>query len=227
MKKVFILFAGLLLASSTAAWGEAMKMKRVALPKPSFEGTVSVEGAIKSRRTIRDFESMPLTLSQLSQLAWAAQGITDERRGYRAAPSGGALYPLDVYAVVGKKGVEGLADGVYRYLPREHALLNIDGGDRRKEVARAALEQTWIAGAPVVFIITAEYSRITVKYGKRGVRYATIEAGHVGQNIFLQAEALGLGAGIVGAFDDRGLARAIGVPDEHEPLLIMPVGYKR
>lgn len=226
MKRVSIFLTGLLLASSAAVWGEAMKMETVSLPKPSYEGKVSVEHAIKSRRTIRDFESTPLTQSQLSQLVWAAQGITDERRGFRAAPSGGALYPLDVYAVVGKKGVEGLAEGVYRYLPREHALQNVAGGDRRSDVARAALEQTWIAEAPVVFVVTAEYRRITVKYGKRGIRYATIEVGHVGQNIFLQAEALGLGAGIVGAFDDRGLARAIGALDEHEPLLIMPVGYK-
>lgn len=202
-------------------------METVALPEPSREGTLSVERAIGTRRTIRDFDSIPLTLSHVSQLVWAAQGVTDETRGYRAAPSGGALYPLDIYAVVGKQGVEGLAEGVYRYSPREHALRKITGGDRRADVARASLEQTWIAKAPAVFVITAEYRRITVKYGKRGIRYATIEAGHVGQNIFLQAEALGLGAGIVGAFDDRGLARAIDAPDEHEPLLVMPVGYKK
>jgi SagB-type dehydrogenase family enzyme len=165
-------------------------------------------------------------MAQLSQLLWAAQGITDERRGFRAAPSAGALYPLDVYAVVGEGGVEGLRAGVYRYYPAKHGLEIISTGDKRRQVANAALSQMWIATAPVVFVITAEYERITRKYGERGIRYAHIEVGHVGQNIFLQAGALGLGAGIVGAFRDASVAEAIGAPKEHEPLIIMPVRYK-
>ncbi|UCD57034.1 MAG: SagB/ThcOx family dehydrogenase [Candidatus Hydrogenedentota bacterium] len=213
--------------SSAEVLGETMKEEKIMLPEPSHEGKVSVEEAIKGRRTIRSFRPDPLTLSQLSQLLWAAQGITDEKRGFRSAPSGGALYPLDVYAAVGEKGVEGLAEGVYHYLPHRHALQRLKEGDKRGDIARAALGQGWMAQAPVILVITSEYRRITGKYGRRGIRYAQIEVGHVGQNIFLQAGALGLGAGIVGAFDDRETGEVIGASAGHEPLCIMPVGYKR
>jgi SagB-type dehydrogenase family enzyme len=208
-------------------WSKDQQGGFMQLPKPTFDGTVSVERAIKERRTVRAFRPDPLNMAQLAQLLWAAQGITDERRGSRSAPSGGALYPLDVYVVVGERGVEGLRAGIYRYHPAHHNLESIGPGDGRKKVASAALSQMWIASAPVTFIITAEYERITLKYGERGIRYAHIEVGHVGQNIFLQAGALGLGAGIVGAFRDASVAEAINAPEEHEPLIIIPVGYKQ
>ena len=215
------------LAVATHGWGEVQEGGSIRLSKPVYDGKVSVERAIKERRTVRAFRPKPLTLDQLSQLFWSAQGITDERSGFRAAPSGGALYPLDVYAVVGDGGVEGLQSGVYHYQPETHSIQFIRKGDRRKDVAGASLWQMWIARAPVIFVITSEYERITRKYGKRGVRYAQIEVGHVGQNIFLQSGALGLGAGIVGAFHDGAVAEAIGAPKAHKPLIIMPVGYKK
>jgi SagB-type dehydrogenase family enzyme len=149
------------------------------------------------------------------------------KEGKRAAPSGGALYPLDIYVIVGEKGVEGMEMGVYHYLPERHSILPISKGDRRKEIASASLSQMWMTKAPVIFVITGEYKRITGKYGERGIRYALIEVGHVGQNLFLQAEALGLGAGIVGAFNDLEVSKVAGFPSKHEPLLIMPVGYKK
>jgi len=199
----------------------------ILLPKPSFDGKISVEKAIKERRTVRDLKERPLPLNHLSQLLWAAQGITDPKEGKRAAPSGGGLYPLDIYVIAGEKGVEGMEMGVYHYLPEKHSVLSISKGDRRKEIASASLSQMWMAKAPVIFVITAEYKRITGKYGERGIRYALIEVGHVGQNLFLQAGALGLGAGIVGAFNDLEISKAAGLPSKHEPLLIMPVGYKK
>ena len=208
-------------------WGASRKQEMsIKLPRPAYDGKVSVEQAVKERRTIRDFLPNPLSMAHLSQLLWAAQGITDEHKGFRAAPSAGALYPLDVYAVVGDGGVDGLGPGVYHYKPASHSLELVMKGDRRKDVAHAALTQMWTARAPVVFIITAEYERNTRKYGERGVRYAHIEVGHVGQNIFLQAGALGLGAGIVGAFRDTSVAEVIGAPKEHEPIILIPVGYK-
>lgn len=197
------------------------------LPKPNFESEGSLERAIKDRRTIRSFNTDPLTLKQLSQLLWAAQGITEDRGFKRAAPSGGALYPMDLYAVVAKNGVEEMQAGIYRYEPEDHAVSLLSEGDLRDELARAALGQMWLARAPLNLVVTAEYRRICGKYGERGVRYAMIEAGHAGQNIFLQAEALGLGAGIVGAFYDQDVIRVMKIPRSHEPLLIMPVGYKR
>ncbi|MBW2064393.1 MAG: SagB/ThcOx family dehydrogenase [Deltaproteobacteria bacterium] len=196
------------------------------LPKPKQEGNVSVEKAIKSRRTVRSFSSRYIKREQFSQLLFAAQGVTEEYGFKRAAPSGGALYPIDLYAVVGERGVEGLDGGIYHYVPSDHEIELVVPGDKREGIANASLYQMWMAQAPLNLVITAEYARICSKYGDRGVRYALIEAGHVGQNIFLQAEALGLKAGIVGAFNDAGIINVMGIPKTHEPLLIMPVGYK-
>jgi SagB-type dehydrogenase family enzyme len=227
-RAVLLLFCFFVIVTmAVPGWSKNQQGGLIQLPKPAFDGTVSVERAIRERRTIRAFRPDPLEMVQLSQLLWAAQGITDERRGFRTAPSAGAFYPLDVYAVVGEGGVEGLGAGIYRYHPTGHSLETIDTGDRRREVASAALSQMWIATAPVIFVITAEYERITRKYGERGIRYAQIEVGHVGQNIFLQAGALGLGAGIVGAFRDASVAEAITASKGHEPLIIIPIGYKQ
>jgi len=197
------------------------------LPDPQHDGNVSLERAIRMRRTIRSFDGRALSLHQVSQLLWSAQGITGSRGFKRAAPSAGALYPMDVYAVVGAGCVEGLDPGVYHYDPEAHSISLGREEDARREVAQASLSQTWMAQAPLNLSITAEYSRITGKYGERGIRYAMIEAGHIGQNIFLQAQAMGLAAGIVGSFDDEKLTRVMGITKTHEPLLVMPVGYKR
>jgi SagB-type dehydrogenase family enzyme len=197
----------------------------VKLPPPETAGTVSVEEAIALRRTVRAFLPRSLEMRQLSQLLWAAQGITGKRGLKRAAPSAGALYPMDVYVVAGPGAVGQLAAGGYRYEPGDHALSHVKGGDLRVPMANASLHQMWMAGAPLDFVITAEYRRITGKYGERGIRYAMMEAGHMGQNLFLQARALGLGAGIVGAFRDAELIEVLGISSFHEPLLVMPVGY--
>ena len=197
------------------------------LSSAQTDGKVSLEKTIKVRRTIRSFTSQQLTLEQFSQLLWAAYGITEDRGFKRAAASGGACYPMDLYALVGEDGIKGMDAGIYHYEPMGHSVSLLIEGDLREEVARASLGQMWMATPPLSLVICAEYARITSRYGERGVRYAMIEAGHMGQNIFLQAEALGLGAGIVGAFQDEAVIQVMGTPPSHEPLLIMPVGYKR
>jgi SagB-type dehydrogenase family enzyme len=194
------------------------------LPPPKTDGTVSVERAISQRRTVRSFYPRRLNLIQLSQLLWAAQGITENGGFKRAAPSAGALYPMDIYAVVGRDCVEQIEPGVHHYQPREHTLSGIATGDLRDRVSQAALSQMWMAKAPLIVVISAEYDRIRVKYKERGIRYAMMEAGHIAQNLFLQAEALGLKAGIVGAFHDRELIGVLEIPPAHEPLLLMPIG---
>jgi SagB-type dehydrogenase family enzyme len=176
---------------------------------------------------VRSFGSQPLTQEQWSQLLWSAQGITEKGGFKRAAPSAGALYPMDVYSVLGADGVEEVIPGVYHYQVKGHSAALVSEGDLRGPLARASLSQMWMARAPINVVITTEYERITGKYGKRGIRYAMIEAGHIGQNLFLQAEALGLRAGIVGAFSDKEVANVLGIPGAHEPLLIMPIGYGR
>lgn len=197
------------------------------LPDPILDGDVSLERTIHQRRTIRSFEGKSLTLRQFSQLLWAAQGITEAGGFKRAAPSAGALYPMDIYAAVGGDCIEKLDPGVYHYEPANHSLSLVKQGDARRDIAIASLSQMWMAHAPLTFVITAEYSRIMGKYGHRGIRYAMIEAGHIGQDIFLQSQALGLAAGIVGAFEDQKVIQVMGIKETHEPLLIMPVGYGR
>ena len=207
----------------TAAPGLGAEL--VKLPPASHKGAMSVEEALKVRRTVRQFAARALDLRQVSQLLWGADGLSDPR-GYRTAASAGATYPLEIYLVVGERGVTGLPAGVYRYLVKEHALEPGIKGDLRQAVARAALHQIWMTHAPVMVVIAAEYRRCTARYGERGLMYTHMEAGHVGANVFLQAEALGLGAGIVGAFEDRGLSQSLQLPKDYVPLLVMPVGYK-
>ena len=146
------------------------------------------------------------------------------RWGFRASPSAGATYPLEIYVVVGNNGVKGLAPGVYRYQPHSHSLVLVKKGDVREELYSACLNQEWIRDAPVVLVIAADYERTTRVYGERGIRYVHMEVGHVGQNIYLEATALGLGTVAVGAFYDDEVRVIIGAPENHHPLYVMPVG---
>ncbi len=219
-------------AEEASAKGSGVQMAllglNVKLPAPNLKGTVSVEEAIKRRRTVRGFSDAPLTLAQLSQLLWAAQGITDDvRRFKRAAPSAGATYPIEIYLACGDKSVKGLKAGVWRLSASEHSISRVRAQDQRAALAKHSLHQMWAAEASVTFVIVCEYSRTTGKYGERGVKYVHYEAGNVSQNIFLQCEALGLSAGIIGAFDDDEVSTALGLPKSFEPLLLMPVGHKR
>ena len=185
---------------ATAEEGEFVK-----LPEPRREGPVSVERALAERRSVREFASGPLALAEVAQLLWAAQGITHPR-GKRTAPSAGALYPLELYLVAG--AVSGLSPGLYRYEPKRHRLRRAATGDLRGPLSRTALEQEWVAEAPAVLVFTAVHARTARKYGRRAPRYVHMEVGHAAQNVYLQAQALGLGTVMVGAFRDRPLHRA-------------------
>jgi len=220
IRGVFMLMLAILTGT-----GGGLAQELVKLPPPQSQGKVSVEQALAQRRTIRRFSSQALDLQQLSQLLWATDGVNDPR-GRRTAPSAGATFPLDLYLVAGEQGVGTLAAGVYRYRPTEQALELLVPGDLRGAVARACLQQTWMAEAPVMVVIGADYRRCTARYGERGVRYTHMEVGHAAQNLFLEAGGLGLGAGIVGAFEDQALAQTLKLPRESHPLLVMPVGYK-
>jgi SagB-type dehydrogenase family enzyme len=193
----------------------------IALPEPRYDSHVPVEEALLKRRSIRDYAGGALTLEELAQLLWAAQGITDPT-GSRTAPSAGATYPLEVYAVVGD--VDGIAGGIYRYEPETHQLLKVVVGDKRKALAKAALDEHFIAQAPASLVITAIYDRTTGHYGLRGVRYVDTEAGHAAQNVHLQAVALNLGTAVVGAFNDSQVAEILRLSDNEVPLYIMPMG---
>lgn len=196
------------------------------LKLPSFktEGNVALEKTLAQRRSVRDFRGDPVTLVELSQILWAAQGVTNSR-GFRTAPSAGALYPLEVFVVAGR--VDGLASGVYRYKPAGHELLRVFEGDRRGDLASSALNQSWVKDAPACIVIAAVFDRTTGKYRERGVRYVHMEAGHAAQNVCLQAVALGLGTVVVGAFQDREVKQVLHMLDSEEPLAIIPLGRIR
>lgn len=196
----------------------------IALPEPRYASDVSIEQTLLERRSVRRYAAEPLTLGDLSQLLWAAQGITSNR-GFRTAPSAGALYPLELYAVIGD--VEGLTPGVYSYRPDGHKLVRLIEGDIRGELAGAALGQDFVKEGALTIVFTAVYQRTMVKYGERGIRYVHIEVGHAAQNVCLQAEALGLGVCTVGAFYDGRVSELLNLPDEAEPLYLVPVGRRR
>lgn len=192
---------------------------QIQLPNVNVKGKISLEEAIAARRSKRDLKQKDLSMEQISQLLWAAGGITGKKSGFnfRAAPSAGALYPMEIYCLT--------KEGLFRYLPYGHKLEKLKKTDLRKDLSKSALGQGAVAAAPFDIVICAVYSRVTQKYGERGIRYAHIEAGHIAQNIHLQAAALGLGSVPVGAFDDKGLKDALSLPDDNEPLYIIPVGY--
>ncbi len=192
----------------------AAQRPTVALPAPRLDGAMSLEQALLHRQSVREFTDRPLTLAQIGQLLWAAQGVTRSGGG-RTAPSAGALYPLELYVAMPGR--------VLHYLPVGHRAQVWSEQDLRARLGSAAGQRT-VAKAPVVFVITAVQSRTAVKYGGRAGRYVDLEAGHAAQNLLLQAVTLGLGAVPVGAFDDRGVASALGLTAGETPRYLIPVG---
>ena len=190
----------------------------ITLPKPNQDGSISLEKAISRRRSRRDFLPKGLTLEQISQLTWAAQG-QDAHSYYRTAPSAGATYPLELFIVA--------SDGLFRYLSAKHSLEKLNGQDLRVALASAAWGQEFIETAPLTLVFAAQFSRTTGRYGQRGIRYVYMEAGHAAQNVHLQAEALGLGSVAVGAFDDASVSKVLSLPAYLEPIYMVTVGYYR
>jgi len=203
----------------------------VSLPAPRFDGTISVEAALKNRRSIRSYAEKPLTLADVSQLLWAAYGITYTaenmppflRGGLRTAPSAGARFPLELYLVA--FNVTDLPAGIYWYDSQTHQLARMAEGDRRKEVSEAAFNQSQFETASAAIVYSAVYERTMVKYGQRGRdRYVCLDLGHSAENVYLEAYALNIGTCAIGAFTDLWLKKAIGMTREEEPLYIMPLG---
>lgn len=225
LKVIAVLFATILgISIFKLKEGLEMEMEMnelIELPKPR-KGEISVEQAIEQRRSRRSYKNKPVSLEDISQLCWAAQGITEQRYGFRAAPSAGALYPLEIFLVVGNSDLEA---GIYHYIPTNHSLKCIKKGDYRKALCNASLRQEAIEEAAIDLVITAVYERTKRKYGERGERYVHMEAGHAAQNIYLQAEALGLGTVCIGAFYDDEVKEVLSVQD-CAPLYVMPVGYR-
>lgn len=191
----------------------------IELPEPNTKGAISLEEAIVTRRSVRRFSSQPLTPSQISQLLWAAQGLTNTM-DLRTAPSAGARYALEIYLID--------AQGVFHYHPSGHTLSTHTEGDLRKDVCRAAIGQDSILQAPCTIVLAAVFTRISERYGREcAPRYVYMEVGHAAQNVLLQAQALGLGAVPIGAFEDEDLHAVLALPPDHKPLYLIPIGYPR
>ena len=220
-RTMFLPLLGMLAGSSAADPGPGGDARLVPLPPPDGSAELDLGEALRQRRSVREFSEDSLTLEEISELLWAAQGVTGTK-GQRTATSAGALYPLEIRVVVGR--VSGLSEAVHRYRPHAHELAPGASGDRRKRLAVAALDQEWVANAAAILVISAVYERTTGKYGGRGERYVHMEVGHAAQNVLLRAASLRLGAVMVGAFDDARVARVLELPAEERALAIIPVG---
>ena len=200
----------------TQELGGTVVADRIDLPQPEVTGGVSLAEALARRRSVREYQPLPLDMADISQLLWAAQGVTSNT-GQRTAPSAGGLYPLELYVIT-----EG---GRYHYYPNGHQLDVLGEDDVRRELSRAALSQEAVEEAAAIFVVAAVYSRTEQKYGERAERYVKLEAGHAAQNLLLQAVSLGLGAVPIGAFHDDEVREALDLPSDHQPLYLIPVGH--
>ncbi|MCD6301170.1 MAG: SagB/ThcOx family dehydrogenase, partial [Staphylothermus sp.] len=190
----------------------------IELPLVKPMSKLRVEEAILLRRSIRRYLDKPVEIEKLSLILWSAYGYTHPGKRFRASPSAGATFPLELYVVIGSRGVvngeEYLEPGVYKYRADTHSLILTRKGDLRRELYMAALEQKCVFQAPLSIVITAVYERTTNYYGERGAeRYVPMEVGHVGQNIYLMATSLGLGTVAVGAFHDEYVSNVIDSPE--------------
>lgn len=232
------LFTGTHCSSQESQNQQKKEGDRISLPAPGTKGDMSIESTLENRRSVREFSEESLTLSDIGQIMWAAQGITQKMEeppsqwkgdewmgGKRTAPSAGALYPMEIYLVSSR--IEGLDKGVYWYHPGDHELRLVVKGNFSKKLSSAALGQNSIQEAPANIILTGVYERTAHKYGDRAQRYVHIETGAVAQNIYLQAESLELGTVYVGAFRDEDVSQLLQLPQKESPLGIMPLGHSR
>ncbi|MFW9898199.1 MAG: SagB/ThcOx family dehydrogenase [Candidatus Thorarchaeota archaeon] len=187
----------------------------IQLPKPKLEGKKSLEECIFERESIRRFLDKEIELEKISQILWATQG---KKGGKRTVPSAGATYPLEIFVVLKKKGI-------FQYNLNKHTLELKFEGRFSEKLANASYRQYFIHEAPLNIVICAEFARTCYRYGERGVRYVLIEVGHCAQNIHLEAVALGLGSAPIGAYNDKKVKNVLNLPDEIEPLYIIPIGY--
>ena len=195
---------------------EGDKAGDIRLPEPNTAGAVSVAEALARRRSHRVFADEGLSVETVSQLCWAAQGITDARRGFRTAPSAGALFPITVFVVD--------RAGVYEYRPDKHLLRPVVPGDVRRKLQAAALGQAPVGNAPMCMVVTYDVSRTASKYGRRAERYCLLEAGHVAQNVLLQATAIGVVGVPVAALDAKRVASILNLPKRLSPVYLLPLG---
>lgn len=213
---------------SVANWGQYPKLykrypdaPRVRLPKATLDAGSPTARTIADRRSTREYAPTPMTPAELAQVLFLSTGITRDRWGQarRSAPSSGALYPIETYAVV--HDVEGIDPGVYHYAIAEHELEQVRAGNFRARTVEQALGQEFLGQCGVVLFLTNILQRMRPKYQDRSYRYGLLEAGHIGENAYLAANSLGLGACGVGAFMDDQINDMLGVDGIGEAAVYM------
>jgi protease I len=204
-----IILAGFAALSLGQSRPRVSPLKVIQLSEPSLKGPMSFEEALAKRRSERRFTQQQLKPEQISQLAWAGQGITEPQKGLRTAPSAGAMYPIKLYFAT--------QDGVFVYRPEEHSLGQISNLDVRGRLGAIS--------APCNIIIAGSVRNLATKFRGQANKYMLLEAGHIAQNIQLQAVCLELGSVVNGAFDAHSTSGVCKLPRDLEPLLIISVGY--
>lgn len=224
---LWAIFVQILIAIPLVLWAQE---KLVVLPPPALDGNISVEKAISSWKTQRTFPDTPLTLAQVAQILWAANGKikTDAATSAtgRAIPSAWKAYPLDVYLIVGDKTVTDLPAGIYRYDAQEHALKVVEKGDKRTDLSQAAFGQKWLLKVPIAVVICGDFGRIIAEKAtpEQWTNWIRSEAGMASQNVVLQSRALDLGGNTVGAVKEADLAKVLKVKENVKPLLVLGLG---
>ena len=212
MRKLLLVCFAVVLFIPTA-FAQNPNATTIQLPQPSKSGGMALTEALARRRSVRTFTAKPLTQAEISQLLWAAQGITDDK-GHRTAPSANAQYYLRIYLAS--------ADGFFEYVPSGHQLKKLQAQDLRAKLS----VQPSVKTAPFVLVIAGEYERGIEKYGAdKGPKIVAMEAGHVAENVLLQATALGLGAVPVAGFEPKDAQKAASLPAQHMPIYLLPVGH--
>lgn len=230
MKKIgFIAIVGLIiLAVAALALSDNSKTDAsgvVKLPAPRTDGGISVEKALSERRSIRSFKNGSLTIDEISQLLWAAQGITDDK-GHRTSPSAMASYPLEIYLLAGN--VTELPAGVYHYSPEGHNISTVALGNKIPELFGTPMngKTDWRASAPAIFIVTGVFERVNKVPGQDLSRFVHVEAGTASENLLLEVVSLGLGATYTAGFDENKTRECLGLADGQDPIAVIPVGRK-
>jgi len=210
---VLVCFAALCLGQRRS---RPAAQKIIQLTKPNLTGTVSFEEALAKRRSVRLFANKPLEPEQISQLAWAGQGITETQRGLRTAPSAGETYPIDLYFAT--------PEGLFVYRPAEHSLEQTSDQDIRGGLAAAASMES-VATAGCNIIVAGSLRKLTSQFRNKAKTYMLLEAGHIAQNIQLQAVCLDLGSVTIGGFNSKDVSRTCRLTRGLEPIYIISVGY--
>jgi SagB-type dehydrogenase family enzyme len=199
-------------------------MSKIKLPARKTSKEINVGHALEKRASCRNFERKSITMQELANILWAGQGVISKSFNMRrTAPSAGATFPLEILVAVRKKGVDGLEEGIYQYIPEEHSLHKLADKDITGDLVEACFNQDFIQNAGVNLMIACDYNRTKDRYAERGERYVWMEAGSATQNVALEAVELKLGTVVIGAFEDNKVSGLYGL-DKWHPVAVMPIG---